>query len=76
MVVVVAAVAASSVECHAAASLVAAWPRAARVGAVLTGTAVDRGIVTGTAATGTGVTGAAATGTATTFMVIIITAMM
>ena len=34
--------AAFAAECHAAASLVAEWARAARVGAVLTGTGLER----------------------------------
>ena len=46
VVVAEAAVAATSVEwveCHAAASLVAEWARAAHVGAVLIGTVLARG---------------------------------
>ena len=83
-VVVVAAVAAAMVECHAAASLVAGWPReaflvpewlaVARVGAVLIGTdrAIGTAAIGAVAITGAGTIGAAATG----IMVIIITAMM
>ena len=75
VVAVEAAVAATSVEwveCHAAASLVAAWARAARVGAVLiTVPAI------GTAEIGMAITAMAETGMATTgIMGIIITAIM
>lgn len=70
MGVVVAAVAAISVECHAAGFLVPEWAQAARVGAALTGTAAGLRIVTGVAAigavgTGAVVSGARVIGTAT-----------
>lgn len=73
MVVVVAAVAAISAECHAAASLVAEWARAARVGAVLIGTvpaigtaaAAGMAVIGAVATTGMAIIGVATTGTAT-----------
>ena len=87
-VVVEAAVAATSVEwvechtaalaaeCHAAASLVAEWPRAARVGAVLIGTVPAIGTEPTVIGTVT-IIGMAIIGTATIgIMAIIITAMM
>ena len=62
--VVEAAVAALAAECHAAASLVAEWARAARVGAVVIGTVPAIG------------TAVATTGTATIGIMGIIAAMM
>ena len=77
VVVVEAAVAATlaAAECHAAASLVAEWARAVRVGAVLMGIVPGIGTVLaiGTAAAiGT----VAITGAATTGIMVIIAAMM
>ena len=62
--VVAAAVAALAAECHPAASLVVAWARAARVGAVVIGTVPAIG------------TAVATTGTATIGIMGIIAAMM